>query len=122
MGLSIPDIVALAKAGYRPADVKEIIALSDAKEASEDQKDQKSAEEPQKAEGLKEPESAEPLKAPEKEEAAEKSDKDDVDYKKLYEESQQNLQKAQEQNRKQDASANAPDPTTDLKSIIASYL
>ena len=122
MGLSIPDIIALAKAGYKPSDVKELISLADAKETSEDQKDQKSAEEPQKAEGQDAPESAEAEKQPEKEEAAEKADKDDVNYKELYEKSQNDLKAAQEANRKQDASGNAPGPSESLKSIIASYL
>lgn len=122
MGLSITDIVALAKAGYKPADVKELITMADAKETSEDQKDQKSAEEPQQAEGQNAPEGTEAEKQTEKEEAAEKADKDDVNYKELYEKSQNDLKAAQEANRKQDASGNASDPSEDLKTIIASYL
>ena len=117
MGLSIPDIVALAKAGYKPGDVKELITLS------EKVSDPKPEEQPAATAEQSNPatESAEPEKAPENAETDPEPDKE-VNYKELYEESLKNLKAAQEANRKQDASGNAPDPSEDLKTIIASYL
>ena len=117
MGLSIPDIVALAKAGYKPGDVKELITLS------EKVSDPKPEEQPAATAEPSNPatESAEPEKAPENAEPDPEPDKE-VNYKELYEESLKNLKAAQEVNRKQDASGTAPDPSEDLKAIIASYL
>lgn len=117
MGLSIPDIVALAKAGYKPGDVKELITLS------EKVSDPKPEEQPAATAEPSNPatESAEPEKAPENVETDPEPEKE-VNYKELYEKSQNDLKAAQEANRKQDASGNAPDPSEDLKTIIASYL
>lgn len=117
MGLSIPDIVALAKAGYKPGDVKELITLS------EKVSDPKPEEQPAATAEPSNPatESAEPKKATENADT-DPEPKKVVDYKELYEKSQNDLKAAQEANRKQDASGNASDPTEDLKAIIASYL
>ena len=117
MGLSISDIVALAKAGYRPADVKELITLSE-KVSDPKPEEQPAATAPTSEETT---ESAEPEKAPENVEKDPEPEKV-VDYKELYEKSQKDLKAAQEANRKQDASGEASDPSEDLKSIIASYL
>lgn len=117
MGLSITDIVALARAGYKPADVKELITLSE-KVTEPIPEEQQAATAPTSEETT---ESAEPEKAPENAEKDPEPEKM-VNYKELYEKSQNDLKAAQEANRKQDASGNAKDPSEDLKSIIASYL
>ena len=55
-------------------------------------------------------------KEPEKPEEA-------VDYKKLYEQSQEDLKKAQAANIKKDAApAQAPDPMNNLKDLVSSFL
>lgn len=117
MGLSIPDIVALAKAGYKPVDVKELITLSEKVSDPKPEEQPGATAEPSNP-ATESPEAKEPTENAEK---ASEPDKE-VDYKELYEESLKNLKAAQEANRKQDASGNASDPTEDLKAIIASYL
>ena len=115
--ISFNDIVSLAKAGYKPADVKELIALSETAEQSKQ-------EEPQgAAPAIDEPKSVspEPDRAPENIEPA--KPEETVDYKKLYEQSQEDLKKAQAANIKKDnAPAQAPDPMKNLTDLVSSYL
>ena len=92
MGLSITDIVALAKAGYKPADVKELITLSKEPEPGK-------PEEPQNNPVDKNDNTAggtEPKKETENE--ADPGDDPDkvIDYKELYNKSQEDLKKSQE--------------------------
>lgn len=105
MGLNISDIVALAKAGYKPAEVKELIALS------EKETQPKPEEQPGAPAAPSEPttESPEPKKATENEVKADKPEEKEIDYKELYEKSQQDLKKAQEANRGADNSGKAPE-------------
>ena len=112
MGLNISDIVALAKAGYKPAEVKELIALS------EKESQPKPEEQPGATAAPIEPttESPEPEKAPENAEKAEEPKKEEIDYKELYEKSQQDLKKAQEANRSADNSGKAPEDT--MKALL----
>lgn len=72
------DIVALAKQGYTPQDIKELIELSKADESKEpEQKDPEKTDD--HVNGEDEP------KKPEKENGSENSRDDSVDYKALYE-------------------------------------
>ena len=115
--ISFKDVVELAKAGYKPADVKELISLSE-------MADQSKQEEPQGAmPAIDEPKSAspEPDRAPENKEP--EKPEEAVDYKKLYEQSQEDLKKAQAANIKKDAApAQAPDPMNNLKDLVSSFL
>lgn len=95
MGVSLKDLIDLAKAGYTPANIRELISLSEKAE-------------PQKTEEPKEPAGApiEPKLAetkPEENKATEKEPEakpeETVDYKALYEKSQADLKAAQEANR-----------------------
>lgn len=86
--MKISDIVALAKAGYKYSEVKELIQLAtETPEASEEVKESGSDETPEASEEAQESE-------PEETE-------DTIDYKALYEESQKALKAAQAANRKQ---------------------
>lgn len=115
--ISFKDVVELAKAGYKPADVKELISLSE-------MADQSKQEEPQGAAPAEiEPKSVspEPDRAPENKEP--EKPEEAVDYKKLYEQSQEDLKKAQAANIKKDAApAQAPDPMNNLKDLVSSFL
>ena len=115
--ISFNDIVALAKAGYKPADVKELISLSE-------MADQSKQEEPQGAmPAIDEPKSTspEPDRVPENKEP--EKPEEAVDYKKLYEQSKEDLKKAQAANIKKDAApAQAPDPMNNLKDLVSSFL
>ena len=119
MGVSITDLITLAKAGYTPGQVKELITLSERAEPVK-------PEEPQKAAGaISEPKPAdsEPkIEVTEKEVQPVEPKKEEINYKELYEKSQEDLKKAQEANRKTDASINQhADPTKHLLDIFASY-
>lgn len=95
--MKIADIVALAKAGYKYSEVKELIQLAS------DTKDDPEKEE-QKEEQETEPEKEEQKQNEAKEKETEpdtETEADDPDYKALYEESQKQLKAAQAANRKQ---------------------
>lgn len=119
MGITLNDIVALAKQGYKPGDIKELISLSEKADAEKPEEQQKAAgaiDEPKPADS----EAKEPT---ENVKTANAEQKDDVDYKKLYEQSQSDLKKAQEANIKKDnAPAQEPDPMINLKDLVSSYL
>lgn len=119
MGVSFSDIVALAKAGYKPAEVKELISLGEKSEAEQ------KPEEPHAAAGaIQEPEpaSGEPGVAEENVQPA--KTEDPVDYKSLYEQAKADLDKAQKANVSQNAAATTPaeDPDKTLREIVGSYL
>ena len=94
--LNLNDIIALAKQGYKPSDVKELIELSQTAEAS--QADQEQPKEiPEQPEEAKE--------APKEEEKKVDADEADkiVDYKKKVEELEKKLSDLQKANTKQNA-------------------
>lgn len=105
MGLNLSDLVSLAKAGYTPANVKELIALSEKSEPVKLEEQQLAAAanvEPTTA-------SAEPKEATEKKAQPEETKKKEIDYKELYEKSQEDLKKAQAVNRSADNSGKQPE-------------
>ena len=112
MGVSLSDLIALAKAGYTPANVKELISLSETVEP------QKTEEPKEDAPAPTTPKSADPkpeeTKAPEKE--PEDKPEETVDYKALYEKSQADLKAAQEANR---SSSQPEDKSADLEKHLA---
>ena len=123
--MKFADILALAKAGYTPADVKELMALDKDPAPAEEQLDSTGTQ--------KLPGDGEPIQAPEKAKEAEstpdndKSDADQkpeaIDYKKLYEDSQSALKEAQKANTSQDNSRKDQfDPEKELRDIVASYI
>lgn len=73
--MKFSDIVELAKAGYKPSDIKELLTL---KEPEEDKKVQKGADEVKKVQKGSEP--------------------DEPDYKTLYEEEKKKLEELQDKN------------------------
>lgn len=98
--LKLDDIVALAKQGYKPADVKELIELSKASEDSDQKEELPKPEEnkPTKDDGKKEE-----LPTPEQQPsqgtvANEPSDDQVVDYKKKVEELEAKLAELQKAN------------------------
>ena len=123
MGISISDMIALAKAGYTPSQVKELMTM----EISQDVKTEPEAkaEEPQAAAApIDEAKtaSAEPKQATEN--AGPEKSEDPVDYKALYEQTKADLDKAQKANVSQNAGAvqNTEDAFKHLRETISSYL
>mgnify|MGYP006923266470 CR=1 FL=1 len=118
MGVSISDLITLAKAGYTPGQVKELISLSE-KSGQEPM-----AEEPPAATGANvepKPASEEPKEATENAQPA--KTEDSVDYKSLYEQTKADLDKAQKTNVNQNASAvQTEDADKHLRETISSFL
>lgn len=85
--MKFDDIVALAKQGYKPADIRELLAIST--ESKEVDEPATSDEDSQPATG----ENAETKKPEEKK--PEETKETEPDYKALYEKSQEDLKKAQ---------------------------
>ena len=102
--MTIKDILDFAKAGYKPSDVKELMAL-----AEPEQKEPEQKEPEQKEPEQKEPEQKEP---------------DVPDYKKLYEESQKKLKAAQKANTQQNLASNEKEVTAEdiLTDLAASFM
>lgn len=93
--LNLNDIIALAKQGYKPADVKELIELSKTAEASEEVQEQPT-EIPEQPEEAKE--------APKEEEKKDSAEADKiVDYKAKAEELEKKISELQKANTKQNA-------------------
>lgn len=117
MGIGIIDYITLAKAGYKKAEIDEIIAHSKEEEAvkPEEQLGANTVDNP-----VSSPEAEKPT---EKVEETTKSKEDEINYKELYEKSQEDLKKAQAANRAGDNSGNrSEDPEKDLRALIGSYL
>ena len=94
--LNLNDIIALAKQGYKPADVKELIELSKTVEASEDDQEQPK-DIPEEV-----PEAKEAPKEEVKKDDAEEAGKI-VDYKAKAEELEKKISELQKANTKQNA-------------------
>lgn len=101
--LNLNDIIALAKQGYKPADIKELIELSKTAEASEDQGAQpiETTPETEKAEEKETPKEEAPKEETKKDGAGE-ADKI-VDYKAKAEELEKKILELQKANTKQNA-------------------
>ena len=123
MGISISDMIALAKAGYTPGQVKELMTM----EISQDVKTETEAkaEEQQAAAApidKAKTASAEPNQATEN--AGTEKSEDPVDYKALYEQTKADLDKAQKANVSQNAGAvqNTEDVYKHLTETISTYM
>ena len=117
MGVTIMDYLTLAKAGYKKADIDKILSQpekADETNPEEQRKDAGAINEPK-------PVDPEPTEATEKDEKPEPKE-DEIDYKSLYEKSQEDLKAAQAANRAHDNSgANNADLQADLRAIVGSY-
>ena len=119
MGVSLADLITLAKAGYTPGQVKELIALSEKEPEGTKPEEQQKATAPTSEAATA---SAEPVKASENAAQPEEPKKEEIDYKSLYEKSQEDLKQAQAVNRSKDLSSHLPDPQSELKDIFGSYI
>ena len=108
----ITDIIALAKAGYTPKDVKDLIALDKAESAEEPKAE--GAEEP-KAESAEEPE-AEGTEEPKAEGA------DIIDYQAKVAELERKIADMQKENTSKDISKDKKDTEDVLKELVRAYM
>lgn len=116
MGFGITDIIAFAKAGWSPADVKQTIELANNMEQTDNTPEIKDSAEPVQAD----------QDADEKPAAAAEPDAqaDAVDYKKLYEEQKALTEKLQQENIRQDTSKGFDEKTDQekLNDIFAAFM
>ena len=114
--IGLKDVISLALKGWSKEDIKELVNIANAAEAG------KPDEEPQKGTG-EEPAPADPGEPPEPEKGTDPKEAEDaIDYKKLYEDSQAELAKAQAANRSKDTAPDPAQPMKDLKAAISSYM
>lgn len=108
--MEIKDLLTFAKAGYSPAQVKELLAIPLPEEKKEE------LQEPE--EKLQEHE--ETIELPEENVIIQETKK--IDYKSLYEDSQKKLQEAQKQNINQNMQGKLEDDQTIVTRFISSFL
>lgn len=112
--MNLTDIIALAKAGYKPADIKELVSLST---------DNATLNETKPTESLAEevPQVSEAQNATMQPEVEEKPT---IDYKALYEQAQSELKKAQQNNIRQNVSSevNEKSDLDILNEITSSFM
>lgn len=117
--MTIGDIVALAKAGYKPADVKELIEMT-----KEEEKDIETTADSSKS-AMDKPSSSEPAaEVSPSASAAPDDEEDDTDYKALYEQAKKDLATAQKENVNKDISS-AEDNQSDadiIKDLIKEFM
>ena len=123
MGISISDMIALAKAGYTPSQVKELMTM----ETSQDVKPEQEAKAEEQQAAAAPSDEAKTASAESKqttENAGPEKQEDPVDYKALYEQTKADLDKAQKANVSQNAGAvqNKEDAYKHLTETISSYL
>lgn len=107
--MKLTDIIELAKQGYTPADIKELINIQEVQEV------QTTEQETQPTADLQEQKVAES----EQQNLPEQSADMLIDYKKLYEESQKKLEVAQKSNIKQNIQ---PENTATDEDILAEFV
>lgn len=123
MGISISDMIALAKAGYTPSQVKELMTM----EISQDVKTETEAKAEEQQAAAAPGDKAKTASAESKqatENAGTETSEDPVDYKALYEQTKADLDKAQKANVSQNAGAvqNTEDAYKHLTETISSFL
>lgn len=113
--LSIFDIVALAKAGYKAADIKELTEL----EVSDNADSSDASEE--KTESTEQPPTENPANATGEDKAGSEDKENNVDYKKLYEAKCAELEAAQKSNAHQNQPINNEQKTT-VDDIVRTFM
>lgn len=98
--MDLSDIIVLAKQGYKPADIKELIKMSEtSQQPAQDQPEQGQSEGANSKDGANE--TITPDANEKKPETPTGTQSEDINYKELYEKSQAELSKAQEFNTRQ---------------------
>lgn len=116
--LSIFDIVALAKAGYKAADIDKLTSV----DIPEDGEDQEQQQTKAPAESLEQPPAENPGKTAGKDKEGSEDKEDDIDYKKLYEDKCAELEKAQQKNTHQNQSNVTDKNTPTIEDIVRSFM
>ena len=102
--MNLSDIIALAKAGYKFSEVKELMSMADVESKDTETKDKEDDKTKTVETPKTEPKPSEPDKSDEPDETATKDETETTDYKKLYEEAQEKIKNIQKENRSADIS------------------
>lgn len=116
--LSIFDIVALAKAGYKASDIKELTSV----DVPEEDKFGNENEADTTSKTSEQPPAENSAKASEKVEAGTETSDNDIDYKKLYEEKCAELENAQKLNTKMPIPNTETDNKTSINDIVRKFM
>ncbi len=109
--MNFSDILALAKQGYKPADIKELLAIEVPGNAPDPKPEPEAAPDP-----IPEPE-------PQPEEPTTTASKESVQTgNEVVEELKATIKELQQQNIKKDNSANVPDPQAELDELVRAYM
>ena len=125
MGISISDMIALARAGYTPSQVKELMTMETSQDVKPEPEPEAKAEEPQAAAApIDEAKTASAESKQATENASPEKAEDPVDYKALYEQTKADLDKAQKANVSQNAGdvQKPEDAYKHLTETISTYL
>lgn len=115
--LGIKDIIALASAGYKPSDVKELLNI----EAQAEEKKTDPAPSSEENAPSEQPPTENGQKDVSQDQAGSENKEDNVDYKLKYEETLKELQKLQKENVRADQSKNIEKPK-ELSEILAEIM
>lgn len=113
--MNFSDILALAKQGYKPADIKELLAIevpTGTPETQQEEKPQPDQEQVQVEQPVTEPE---PVTATAPKESAQAGNE-------VVEELKATIKELQQQNIRQDLSGNVKDPQEDLNELVMAYM
>lgn len=110
--LQIADIIALAKQGYKPADIKELLAIEtpDAPEPVQEEQPQPETAQAEITQQVTEPETTTPAKAT------------GLTGNDVVEELKATIKELQQANIHQDISGNVKDPQEDLNELVRAYM
>lgn len=116
--LSIFDIVALAKAGFKASDIRDFTSI----DVPEEDKSNNENEADTTVQTSVQPPAENSAKEPEKVEAGTETSENDIDYKKLYEEKCAELENAQKLNTKMPIPNNETDNKTSINDIVRKFM
>lgn len=122
--MKFSDIIALAKAGYTPADVREFMKETEPEEKTPQQQPETDPEKTPQTQKVVTPD-----QATDPEKVIDNENVDNVDYKKMYddlikkqEDLKKSLEAAQASNLKQDASGKKEDPLEIFNKAVAEFM
>ena len=110
--MNIADIIALAKQGYKPSDIKELIAMAEP-EKPIDPPAQDPTTEPPEGPAQEKPEDAPNASATVPKESTQPEQMKALEKK---------IEELQEQNRRQDVSTETPDPQIQVNDMVAGFM
>lgn len=116
--MNIADIIALAKQGYKPSDIKELIAMAEPENPIDPPAPDPTPESPE-GPAQENPEDAPNASATVPKESAQPEQANSTEQMKALE---KKIEELQEQNRRQDVSTETPDPQLQVNDMVAGFM